>query len=190
MNLIGQFDSPFTRRIGIMLRLYGIAFDHQPWSVFGDAEKLAKVNPLMRVPTLVLTDGDVLIETQMIMDYLDRRVGPARSLIPQETPYRHRTQKLIALASGISDKSVILFYETRLHDTPSSTYVDRLTKQILGALEALETARAAAGSPYWDGDVLNQADIAVACSLRHLREAFPEMFSPAHYPALALHMPM
>jgi glutathione S-transferase len=125
MILIGQFDSPFTRRIGIMLRLYGIAFEHQPWSVFGDADKLAKVNPLMRVPTLVLNDGDVLIETQMIMDYLDRRVAAARSLIPQETPYRHRTQKLIALASGISDKAVTLFYETRLHDVPSQTYVPK-----------------------------------------------------------------
>jgi glutathione S-transferase len=42
MILIGQYDSPFVRRVGITLRLYGIAFEHRPWSVWGDAEKIAR----------------------------------------------------------------------------------------------------------------------------------------------------
>ena len=37
MILIGQYDSPFVRRVGIALRLYGLAFEHQPWSAFSDA---------------------------------------------------------------------------------------------------------------------------------------------------------
>ena len=45
--LIGQYDSPFVRRVAIAMRLYGMAFEHRPWSVFGDAEKLAEVNPLV-----------------------------------------------------------------------------------------------------------------------------------------------
>ena len=59
MILIGQYDSPFVRRVGIALRLYGMAFEHRPWSVFGDADKIRVLNPLVRVPTLVLEDGEV-----------------------------------------------------------------------------------------------------------------------------------
>jgi glutathione S-transferase len=184
MILIGQFDSPYTRRIGIMLTLYGIAFEHRPWSVFGNAEQLSEVNPLIRVPTLVLDNGDVLVETNLIMDYLDRLMPPARSLMPQAQPERYRTQQVIALASGISDKAVSLFYEQRLHDVSSEAYVARLTKQITGALMALEKKRDAAATRYWHGNDFDQADIAVACMLRHLREAFPQMFDQARYPAL------
>ena len=40
MILIGQYDSPFVRRVGIALTLYGMAFEHRPWSVFGETEKI------------------------------------------------------------------------------------------------------------------------------------------------------
>ena len=63
MFLIGQYDSPFVRRVAIALRLYGIPFEHRPWSTFGDAETIAPYNPLRRVPTLVLDDGEALIES-------------------------------------------------------------------------------------------------------------------------------
>ena len=75
MILIGQFDSPFVRRVAIAMRLYGIAFEHKPWSTFGDADKIAPYNPLRRVPTLVLDDGEALIESAMILDYLDGPVS-------------------------------------------------------------------------------------------------------------------
>ena len=64
MFLIGQYDSPFVRRVAIALRLYGIAFEHRPWSTFGDAAKIAPYNPLLRVPTLVLWgDGDGIVSS-------------------------------------------------------------------------------------------------------------------------------
>ena len=78
MFLIGQYDSPFVRRVAIALRLYGLAFEHRPWSTFGDADNIAPYNPLRRVPTLVLDDGEALIETTAILDYLDELVGPER----------------------------------------------------------------------------------------------------------------
>lgn len=81
MILIGQFDSPFVRRVAIALDLYGIDFEHRPWSTFGDAELLAPLNPLRRVPTLVTDDGDVLIESFVILDWLDEIAGPERALV-------------------------------------------------------------------------------------------------------------
>ena len=44
MMLIGQYDSPFVRRVGIALTTYGMVFEHRPWSVFGDADKIAAYN--------------------------------------------------------------------------------------------------------------------------------------------------
>ena len=40
MILIGQYDSPFVRRVGIALRLYDLPFRHEPWSAFGDADNV------------------------------------------------------------------------------------------------------------------------------------------------------
>ena len=64
MILIGQYDSPFVRRVAIAFRLYAMAYEHRPWSTFGDAERIAQYNPLRRVPALVLDDGEVLIESR------------------------------------------------------------------------------------------------------------------------------
>jgi hypothetical protein len=48
MILIGQYDSPFVRRVAIAMRLYGFAYEHRPWSTFADADKLSVYNPLHR----------------------------------------------------------------------------------------------------------------------------------------------
>lgn len=82
MFLIGQYDSPFVRRVAIAMRLYGIPFEHRPWSTFGDADKIAPYNPLRRVPTLVLDSGEALIESTAILDYLDETVGPDKAMLP------------------------------------------------------------------------------------------------------------
>ena len=82
MILIGQYDSPFVRRVGIALHVYGMAYEHHPWSTFGDADRIAPFNPLRRVPTLVLDDGEVVIESAAILDCLDEMAGPAKALIP------------------------------------------------------------------------------------------------------------
>ena len=56
MILIGQYDSSFVRRVGIALTLYDLPFEHRPWSVFRDIEKIRPLNPLIRVPVLILDD--------------------------------------------------------------------------------------------------------------------------------------
>src|SRR5438270_13591737 len=111
MILIGQYDSPFVRRVAIALRLYGIAFEHRPWSTFGDAEKIAPYNPLRRVPTLVLDRRHALIHSGMILDYLDDQVGPDKAMIAARGPDRYRVLRICALATGLADKGVSLLYE-------------------------------------------------------------------------------
>jgi glutathione S-transferase len=187
MILIGQYDSPFVRRVGIALVLYGLPFEHRPWSTFADAEKIRPYNPLTRVPTLVLDDGDVLIDSHSILDYLDGLVGPERALFPAGEPARHRALKIAALATGLADKAVSLFYEKRLHEKVSEAWAGRCRAQIAAALAALEADRAGRAGPYWFGGRIGHADIAVACALRFVAEAHPGLMSMADYPALAAH---
>ena len=81
MILIGMFDSPFTRRVAISATLLGIPFEHRNWSVGKDFERIRRYNPLGRVPTLVLDSGEALVESAMILDWLDQQIGPARAIV-------------------------------------------------------------------------------------------------------------
>ncbi|MGY8710303.1 glutathione S-transferase family protein [Bradyrhizobium sp. 18BD] len=187
MFLIGQYDSPFVRRVAIALRLYGLAFEHRPWSTFGDAGKIAPYNPLRRVPTLVLDDGEALIESMAILDYLDEFVGPEKAMLPRGGAGRRRHLRICALASGLGDKAVSLLYERVLRKEQLALWVERCEAQIGDVLNVLEAERAAVTPPYWLGDRIGHADIVVACVVRFTREAHPQLFDAERYPALAAH---
>ncbi len=187
MFLIGQYDSPFVRRVAIALRLYGLAFEHKPWSTFGDADKIAAYNPLRRVPTLVLDDGEALIESMVILDYLDELVGEAKAMLPRSGTERRRHLRICALASGLGDKAVSLLYERVLRKEQLALWVERCEAQIGDVLKVLEAERAKVTSPYWLGDRIGHADVAVACVVRFTREAHPQLFDASRYPALAAH---
>ncbi len=147
MILIGQYNSSFVRRVGIALRLYGFSFEHRPWSVFSDKDKIRPLNPLMRVPVLVLDDKDVLVDSHLILEHLECLAPPEKSLFPPAEPDRHRALKVIGLATGLADKAVSLFYEQQLHKEVSALWVERCRSQISGALAMLEEDRAERQSP-------------------------------------------
>ena len=106
MILIGQYDSPFVRRVAIAMTLYGVAFRHRPWSTFGDGDKIAAYNPLRRAPTLILNDGRVIIESAYILDWLDEQVrdgdADVMPLIAAAGPERRTTLYYTALATGFA----------------------------------------------------------------------------------------
>lgn len=185
MILIGQYDSPFVRRVAIAMTLYGMAYEHRTWSVFGDAERLGEINPLRRVPTLVCDDGVALLESHLILDYLDELAGPDRALVAASGLARRDALRICALACGIADKAVSLFYEMKLHDVASDIWTERCRAQIGGALTVLESERAVQTTPYWSGSTLGHADIATACVLRFVSEAHPGVVDRATIPALA-----
>jgi glutathione S-transferase len=187
MFLIGQYDSPFVRRVAIALRLYNIAFEHKPWSTFGDADKIAPYNPLRRVPTLVLDDGEALIESTIILDYLDELARSDKAMLPRGGVERRRHLRICALASGLGDKAVSLLYERVLRKEQLALWVERCQAQIADVLKVLEAERAKVTTPYWLGTRIGHADVAVACVVRFTREAHPQLFDPAHYPALNAH---
>ena len=187
MFLIGQYDSPFVRRVALALRFYGLPFEHRPWSTFGDADKIAPYNPLRRVPTLLLDDGEVLIESTAILDHLDERVGPSWAMIAENGPRRREALKICALATGLGDKAVSLVYERLLHREKSDIWMKRCETQIAGVLDALEADRVRRQSTFWFGDQIGHADVAVACVIRFTREAHPGVFDARRWPTLAAH---
>ena len=187
MILIGQYDSPFVRRVAIALRLYDLPFAHRPWSTFSDAEEIAAYNPLRRVPTLVLDKGEVLIESGAILDHLDELAGPSKAMIADGGERRRHALQICALATGFADKAVSLVYERALHREKSDVWMARCRTQIAAVLDRLEADRAGRASAFWFGADIGHADIAVACAIRFTREAHPALLGERRWPALAAH---
>src|SRR3546814_18599784 len=105
MILVGQYDSPFVRRVGVSLRVLGFDYEHARRSEFGDFDSLRETNPLGRIPSLMLEDGTVLIDSAAILAWLDETVGPERALIHLPGPERRRPLQLTALAPGAVQKA-------------------------------------------------------------------------------------
>jgi len=188
--LIGQYDSSFVRRVGIALRLYDLPFEHRPWSVFSDADKVRALNPLGRVPILVLDGGEVLTDSAAILDHLDEQAG-TRALMPRSGPGRRAALRIITLATGIAERAVSLFYARHLVEGPAPALTGRLEGQITATLAALETERAARPDRWLLGPRMSHADIAVACALTHVAAALPDLWNEGSaHPALAAHSAM
>src|ERR1700678_4354176 len=157
-----MFDSPFVRRVAISMQWLDIGYEHADWSVGRDFDRIRQHNPLGRVPTLVLDDGEVLAESAAILDYLDDRVGPARALLPAGGRERREALKLAALAMGAADKGRDQIYERafRPSDKRHQPWVERCRTQMHGGLGAIERHCERLGANTWlIGDTLSQADI-------------------------------
>src|SRR5258707_6964429 len=104
MILIGMFDSPFVRRVAVSMNLLKLTYEHRNRSVGRDFELIRQFNPLGRVPALVQADGDTLIESAAILDFLDEAAGPERALLPRSGDLRRDALRVIAVAIGGAGK--------------------------------------------------------------------------------------
>jgi glutathione S-transferase len=181
MILVGQYDSPYVRRVAISLRVLGFAYEHDTRSVFGDFDSIRKTNPAGRIPALVLDDGSVLVDSGVILDYLDETVGPERALIPPSGPARRQVLHRVALACAATDKAGAANYERLLRPPQYQwpEWIARLQTQARGAIAALEAL------PWPEDAPLDQAAITTACVLRYIALRSPDLAPPARYPNLA-----
>jgi glutathione S-transferase len=187
--LIGQYDSPFVRRVAIAMSMYQLPFERRTWSVFRDAEKIAAYNPLRRVPTLVLPSGEVLVESSAILDALDDQVDDERVLLPRRGSQRRTGLRVAALACGLADKGVSIVYENVARELgrQSSLWVERCARQVTDALQVLERERSGISTRWWLGENLSHADIAVAVVIHFLLQAAPTVLDGLQLPALRAH---
>jgi len=180
MVLVGQYDSPYVRRVAVSLRLLGFSYDHDTRSVFGDFESMRQTNPLARIPSLILPGGETLIDSAAILDWLDESVGPGRALVPPHGPERRAALRRIALATGAIDKIGAFANERQIRPAAFRwpDWIERCRAQGIGALGAL------AAEPWPSHGPMDQAQITTACMLRYVRIAEPELLAPGRYPAL------
>jgi len=180
MILVGQYDSPFVRRVAVSLRVLGFDYHHDTRSVFSDFDEMRRVNPLVRIPSLVLDDGETLIDSAAILDWIDQTVGLERALVPATGRDRRQVLRRMALATGVIDKAGAAAYERLIR--PSAyrwpDWIERCRTQAAGGVEAL-------GVEAWPtGGRLDQAQITTACMIRYVRMTDPDLIPAGRYPAL------
>jgi len=187
MMLIGMYDSPFVRPVAINLNLLKIPFEHADWSVGKDFDQIRKYNPLGRVPTLVLDDGEALMEASAILDYLDEQAGADRALLPALGPDRRTALRIIALINGAAEKGRDQIYERafRPQEKWHQPWIDRCSQQMHGALGELERIAKGKGDGQWlIGSRMTRADLMVTCIYTLLSDAVDTKLKEGLYPRL------
>jgi glutathione S-transferase len=182
--LIGMLDSPFVRRVAVSMQLLGIRYEHGNWSVGRDFERIRQYNPMVKAPTLVLDDGDVLSDSGAILDYLDQSVGPERALLPSSGRARRDALRLMALALFVAEKARDQLQEVffRPEDKRHGPWLERLQGQMLAGLALLDAECQRRGEASWlIGDAMTQADITATCAYTFASEGLPASHIPGRY---------
>jgi len=185
MVLIGMLDSPYVRRVAVSLRLMGVPHEHRQLSVFRTWDDFHAINPVVKAPSFVCDDGTVLMDSTLILDYLEAIVPPERRLMPQGVAARREALRLVGLAMAACEKCVQIHYEKdrRPPDKVHAPWLERVTGQANAALGELESA-AALARPWLQGGRFNAADVAAACAWRFSQHYVAHEVPAARYPAL------
>jgi len=188
MQLIGYMDSPFVRRVAVVMQFLGIEYQHRELSIFRDYDEFRTINPMVKVPTLVLEDGQVLGDSTLIIDYLESQVA-GHSLMPVHKDAYLSALRYTCTALVAMEKVAQLVYETshRPQDLQYGPWIARLEQQLEGAAGIMEsTVSSGASSPYqWLlGDEMTHADISIAVAWRFMMHIERVNLQPNDYPAL------
>ena len=182
MKLIGMLDSPYVRRVAICLQLQGINYEHLPLSVFRNMDAVREINPVIKVPTLVLDDGQVLMDSTLILQYLSL-LRPATSI--PDLASSVRALRLTGLALAAYEKAVQIVYERKLRplDKQHAPWMERVSMQLHAAWNLLEQECARLPLPGETGTI-DQAGVTIAVGWSFALLETPDIVKPADYPAI------
>lgn len=184
MKLIGSLTSPYVRKIRIVLAEKKIDYDFvldSPWEA---GNQVAALNPLGKVPVLILDDDSTLFDSRVIAEYLDA-VAPNNRLIPASGRERISVKRWEALADGVLDAAVAAFLEARRPDGERSpSWIERQRGKVLQALQAMSDELGE--QPWCHGNSLSLADIAVGCALAYVSFRLGDIKWAEQFPNLAV----
>jgi glutathione S-transferase len=185
MILVGRYLSPFVRRVAATMKVYGRPYERRSLSTVTDGDAIRAINPVGRVPALILDSGETLIDSAVILDYLDECAGPSRALSPPRGAERREVLKLVALALGSAEKGVALVYETKRRPghLVSPEWVAKLKAQVRGGLA--EVDKVLGRDREWLAlGRMTQADVTAIAALDFLGAMLPGTFAPEEFPNL------
>ncbi len=185
MQLIGMLDSPYVRRVAISLQLLGLPFGHRSLSVFSTFAQFQEINPVVKAPSLVCDDGEVLMDSTLILEWAESLAAPGKSLMPIQPAERQHALRTIGLALAACEKSVQIVYERQLRPVEKlhEPWVTRVTGQLVAAYDALESMLAHRSLAHTSGSI-NQAGVSTAVAWQFTQQMVPELVPAADYPAL------
>jgi glutathione S-transferase len=113
MRLLYQTHSPYARKVLVAAHELGIALEviHHETSPLLANDAVSGLNPLGKVPVLVLDDGFALFDSDVICEYLDGKAAGLR-LIPADPARRWRALRVQAVAQGIADAGIAARWES------------------------------------------------------------------------------
>jgi len=183
MKLVTSLTSPYGRKVRVVLLEKKIPFQLQVENPWAPDSVVPGLNPLGKVPVLVLEDGVSVFDSRVIVEYLDH-VSPVGHLIPVEPKIRMGVRGVEALADGVTDAAVAVYLERkRPPEQQSSDWLVLQEKTLFRGLEAL--SEALGEKPWYLDKNMTLADIACGCMLGYLDLRFPEIDWRTAHPNLA-----
>lgn len=172
MKLLASPTSPYARKLRVLAHHLGLDLPVVETMPMNDPAALLAVNPLGKVPALVLEDGSAIVDSPVIAAFLLAQV-PGQTLLPADGPDHWQARTTEALADGVLDAAIILRFNMAQGIT-SGPWVDRQYSAITRALTVMNGR--VGGSAF--GDIC----IAVACDYLSFR--FADLDWRTHNPAL------
>jgi len=183
MKLIGSLTSPYVRKVRVVLAEKKIEYDFVLDSPWTPESNVPNINPLGKIPVLVLDDETVLFDSRVISEYLDN-VAPNNKLMPAPNRERTEVKRWEALADGICDAAALLFLERKRPAKQQSA--DWIARQESKMIRGLEYMSEQLGDSVWCiGTHFSLADITSGCALGYLAFRFPEIDWSEKHPNLA-----
>jgi glutathione S-transferase len=171
MRLINAPPSPFGRKVAIALHEKSLPFETQWDEPWGEETITGAYNPLAQLPILITDDGEVLYESNFLLEWIERRY-PSPPLLPADDDGILEAKQLIVLADGIMAAASTIIRE--LTRPPSSeAWLARYRQKISRATEALDAH--IGGNDFAVRNGFGQADIAIGVNLKMV-DAMTELF--------------
>ncbi|MDL2355433.1 MAG: glutathione S-transferase family protein [Pseudomonadota bacterium] len=182
MRLIGMLDSPYVRRVAIALDALEIDFKHESLSVFTTFPEFSAINPVVKAPTLVCDDGGILMDSSLILQFVEASCG--RSLWPIDVSLQSAFGA-VSLAQAACEKSAQIVYERKLRPKAMQyePWVERVTAQLRAAYGALE--QEVASRPEVFADAGQHPAIAAAVAWGFTQAVLAPLVPADDHPALA-----
>lgn len=173
MKLVGSLTSPYVRKVRAVLAEKKIEYEFVidvPWSA---DTRVPDINPLGKVPVLILDDGSTLFDSRVIAEYLDS-VTPNNRLLPSPNRERITIKRWEALSDGVVDAAVAVVLESKRPEAMRDpAWITRHQGKITAGLAALSADLG--DHPWCYGNGLTLADIALCVALGYLAFRMPAL---------------